>query len=985
MLAIAPWILTVAFLTWGAGPAVAAAAPVAHWAFDEGSGTQALDSAGEHDGLIQGADYTTEVSPAPGSTFALDFNGDGDRVRVDDAADLDFVPTDQMTLALWFRKDSSPETYHLLAKRLEEGPMNYQLGRDAGGIQFNSIGGVVNTSVSDVAEDMWTHLAATYDGTSLKIYVNGAVVGSASPYTLGNPNNADLVIGATADTFGDQFPGKIDDVRVYRSALTDAEIAALAGVSEEITVEIDDVTVSEGDGNAVFTVSLSDPSAGATVDYATAEGSATDPEDFTGQDGTLTFGVDDETETVTVPIVNDGVHEETESFTVNLSGAVGATIADPQGTGTITDDDPAGDLPVLNAAPDRNIVEGNDGAKRVELAITLSEASDLPVTVGFVYQEGTATLFDGDFTAPNADDTFTIPAGITRIDAPYSFVRGDPFTEPDEFFTLDLTSATNATLGDTHTVVTIVNDDSGDFPKCPGLAFLPGKHWVGTSGDDSLQGSEGVDVICGLGGNDSVSGLGGDDWLAGGPGFDGVYGGEGVDRLDGGSEADTLDGGAGDDTLLGFAGDDFLGGSTGNDILQGDVGADLLHGGTGTDQLFAGAGDDKMVDGSGEQDLYRGGEGLDRVTYPISSAAVEVTLDGVANDGVAGRRNENVFTDVEIVAGGSGPDRLVGNGQANVLVGNRGMDVLVGGGGDDHLIGDMEPANFTIGDEDHLEGGPGNDVLEGGEESDVMLGGDGDDSLIGDPGDCFPSDCGADTLDGGAGNDTLTGGSLGDTILGGDGADQMAGERGSDVLRGDAGDDVLDGDELACASPVGSDTDADTLDGGAGADILRGCRGNDTLTGGTGTDTVTGGKGNDTINEGSRLRGGAGADSISGGEGTDTVSYAGSIAAVRISPNGTADDGVSGEGDNVPLDIEVMVGGSGADTIVGAHRAEVLRGGSGNDSLSGNGNDDSLFGESGDDFLSGGGGNDALDGGSGRDSCTGGGGSNTLTACEVSG
>jgi uncharacterized protein YhjY with autotransporter beta-barrel domain len=109
------------------------------------------------------------------------------------------------------------------------------------------------------------------------------------------------------------------------------------------SLSINDVTVVEGNAgtvNAVFTVTLSAAS-GQTVqvNYATADGTATQPADYTNTSGTLTFTPGTTTQTITVPVIGETVPEANETFFVNLSGATNATISDNQGVGTITNDD----------------------------------------------------------------------------------------------------------------------------------------------------------------------------------------------------------------------------------------------------------------------------------------------------------------------------------------------------------------------------------------------------------------------------------------------------------------------------------------------------------------------------------------------------------------------------------------------------------------------------------------------------------------------
>jgi hypothetical protein len=106
---------------------------------------------------------------------------------------------------------------------------------------------------------------------------------------------------------------------------------------------VGDVSVTEGNSGtkqAVFSVRLSPASAqGVTVAYATTNGTATAGSDYLVKSGTLTFVAADTVETFGVTINGDLTAEANETFAVNLSSAINATIADAQGIGTITNDD----------------------------------------------------------------------------------------------------------------------------------------------------------------------------------------------------------------------------------------------------------------------------------------------------------------------------------------------------------------------------------------------------------------------------------------------------------------------------------------------------------------------------------------------------------------------------------------------------------------------------------------------------------------------
>src|SRR5205807_448341 len=136
--------------------------------------------------------------------------------------------------------------------------------------------------------------------------------------------------------------------------------------------------------------------------------------------------------------------------------------------------------------------------------------------------------------------------------------------------------------------------------------------------------------------------------------------------------------------------------------------------------------------------------------------------------------------------------------------------------------------------------------------------------------------------------------------------DGMAGEGdcvGDDVenVIGSSHDDVLvgnDPDPLFSGSPLVEPSGINHLMGGPGNDVLNGDDGNDSLDGGAGNDALNGGPGDDTLD------GGLGADALSGGDGTDLVDYSNEIGPVSATPNGVADDGSAGEGDNIAGDVE---------------------------------------------------------------------------------
>jgi RTX calcium-binding nonapeptide repeat (4 copies) len=166
------------------------------------------------------------------------------------------------------------------------------------------------------------------------------------------------------------------------------------------------------------------------------------------------------------------------------------------------------------------------------------------------------------------------------------------------------------------------------------------------------------------------------------------------------------------------------------------------------------------------------------------------------------------------------------------------------------------------------------------------------------------------------------------------------------------------------------------LFGKGGDDVIRGGIGSDLLYGQEGDDTLDGGPGDDYLEgvpcwcEDEAIT--HGADTYIGGGGSDSVTYEGRSENLALSPDGVANDGASGEGDNIGPDVLSIVGGHGADILTGNAARNALAGGEGDDALTGGGGDDNLGGGTGNDRLTGNAGQDTLGGDDGDDVLDGG-------------
>ncbi|MCA2666585.1 MAG: hypothetical protein IM502_06775, partial [Microcystis sp. M045S2] len=246
---------------------------------------------------------------------------------------------------------------------------------------------------------------------------------------------------------------------------TNAGAAYLYKLVDTATLSINDVTVTEGNSgttNAVFTVSLSSAaSTVVSVNYATANGTATAGTDYTAlPTTTLTFNPGETSKTITVAVNGDNQVELNETFFLNLSNlqanGSNVTLADNQGQGTITNDDSAS-----IAITDVTITEGNSGTTNAVFTVTLSNAVDTAVTVNYATADGTATTTDNDYTAI-ATTPLIFNAGETSKTITVA-VNGDTKVESNETFFVNLsnlqTNGRNVTLADNQGQGTITNDD----------------------------------------------------------------------------------------------------------------------------------------------------------------------------------------------------------------------------------------------------------------------------------------------------------------------------------------------------------------------------------------------------------------------------------------------------------------------------------------------------------------------------------------------
>jgi hypothetical protein len=283
---------------------------VGYWKFDEGSGTLTTDSSGNgNTGLVQGATWV------PGwSGTALYFNGSlSDQVVIADSPSLN--PTNAITIAAWIYAEDWNGNRRIIQKGNRSGWIDdqYTLCAQSGLLQFNlqlnpntAITNVTGESLPSVGA--WHHVAATYDGSAMRLYVDGQQSGeleiTGQIQTTSDPLGIGNKLGSAYAS--DDFHGVIDEVRLYARALSLSEIQEIAcpyysivpttetspadGMSGSVAVSASNCSWSANSGVDWITITSGSSGTGdGTVGYSVAVNTNADERTGTVKIGSQTF------------------------------------------------------------------------------------------------------------------------------------------------------------------------------------------------------------------------------------------------------------------------------------------------------------------------------------------------------------------------------------------------------------------------------------------------------------------------------------------------------------------------------------------------------------------------------------------------------------------------------------------------------------------------------------------------------------------------
>jgi hypothetical protein len=191
-----------------------------YWRLGEAAGGVAFDSKGTVNGT-----YTNGVTlgaagalTASGDT-AASFDGTNDHVWLGDPASLKVA---NPSAEAWVKTSDADGI--IFRARFNGFHLWISGGKALFGYTDSTGAGHTATSVANVNDNVWHHLAGTYDGTTVRLYVDGAQVASvASTAALYYPGGG-MAIGRDGDADGNYLAGTIDEVAIYNRALTATEV-----------------------------------------------------------------------------------------------------------------------------------------------------------------------------------------------------------------------------------------------------------------------------------------------------------------------------------------------------------------------------------------------------------------------------------------------------------------------------------------------------------------------------------------------------------------------------------------------------------------------------------------------------------------------------------------------------------------------------------------------------------------------------------------
>ncbi|GAA4277255.1 hypothetical protein GCM10022259_19790 [Aquimarina mytili] len=341
-------------------------------------------------------------------------------------------------------------------------------------ITVNENAGTADLTVSHTGSNTAGSFTVEYSTANNSATSPGDYTATGSPtptitFSGTSPENQTLTVPITI--IDDNFAEATESFFVNLANVSDPSVTITDGQGEitiddddNASIAINDITVNEADGTATFTVTLSGASVsgGFSVPFTFADGTATDPADYTSATATsspINFtGTINETQQITVPIVDDTDIEGDHNFFVNLGTPSNTIVAvgDNQGEATIQDND---------AALSINDVSVNENAGTITFTVThIGPNTSGNFTVDFATADNTATAGVGnDYTADSGTLSFT---GISGDTEPITItILDDIVVEGDETFFINFSNVSDASVDITDQGIGTIVDIEIENPR----------------------------------------------------------------------------------------------------------------------------------------------------------------------------------------------------------------------------------------------------------------------------------------------------------------------------------------------------------------------------------------------------------------------------------------------------------------------------------------------------------------------------------------
>ncbi len=172
---------------------------------------------------------TTTVTDSS-TVGALEFSVDADKKKVNLGTDLwtdNFVGKTQLTVEAWIKRSGNSTTQNIISNYQTGGNFQFLLRLDnTDKLIFYLNSAILVTSTTTIPSNTWTHIAATYDGANLKLYIDGNLDGTSASYTDTLLASTDTMMIAGGNAGNEYYEGSVADVRFWTIAKTQAEISA---------------------------------------------------------------------------------------------------------------------------------------------------------------------------------------------------------------------------------------------------------------------------------------------------------------------------------------------------------------------------------------------------------------------------------------------------------------------------------------------------------------------------------------------------------------------------------------------------------------------------------------------------------------------------------------------------------------------------------------------------------------------------------------